>query len=134
MIFKQGVVILNRFFNKYFRDSYGWDKFSTFLSIIGLILLITKFTFVLGGALIIYSFVRGISRNIYGRQRELENFKRFLGKLNSRNFNLKESIDMSRKYKIFKCPNCSQKLRVPRKQGNITITCKRCGTEFKKRT
>ena len=37
-------------------------------------------------------------------------------------------------YKVFKCPKCSQKLRVPRGKGKIMITCRRCGNEFKKRS
>ncbi len=37
-------------------------------------------------------------------------------------------------YKIFRCPDCKQKLRVPRGKGKINIICKNCGTEFVKRT
>lgn len=37
-------------------------------------------------------------------------------------------------YKVFKCPKCRQKLRVPRGKGKIMITCRRCQYEFIKRT
>lgn len=120
--------------DNYFRDSYGIDKFSKYLFVIGAIFLLTKYTAILGLALIIFSGIRCVSKKIYNRQRELQQFEMFLGILHNKVSNLKTSIGYSRQYKILKCPNCSQKLRVPRKQGKIVVTCKKCGTEFKQRT
>ncbi len=37
-------------------------------------------------------------------------------------------------YKVFKCPKCKQKLRVPRGKGKIRIICRRCTHEFIRRT
>lgn len=37
-------------------------------------------------------------------------------------------------YKYFACPNCSQKIRVPKGHGKIEITCPKCGEKFIKRT
>ncbi|MCR5685040.1 MAG: hypothetical protein K6G81_06395 [Lachnospiraceae bacterium] len=37
-------------------------------------------------------------------------------------------------YRIFKCPSCKQKLRVPKGRGKIRITCRRCGNEFVKKS
>lgn len=37
-------------------------------------------------------------------------------------------------YKYFSCPECSQKVRVPRGHGKIEITCPKCGRKFIKRT
>lgn len=45
--------------------------------------------------------------------------------------NYKYKLEQGLRYKIFKCPSCSQKLRVPRGRGNIIVKCKRCGIEFK---
>ncbi|MFL0248967.1 hypothetical protein ACJDT4_00915 [Clostridium neuense] len=118
----------------YFKGSYGIDKFSKYLYGIGAILLLTKYTAVIGLALIIFSTIRSISKNSYSRQKELQGFERFLNTLKYKMRNLKPSIGHSSQYKVFKCPNCSQKLRVPKHQGKIVITCKKCGTEFKKRT
>ncbi len=37
-------------------------------------------------------------------------------------------------YKHFTCPNCGQKLRVPRGKGKIRITCAKCQTKFERKT
>lgn len=117
--------------SNYFKNSYGIDKFSKYLFATGAILLFTKYTAIIGLTLIIFSATRCISKNVYSRQRELQGFERFLNTLQNKVRNFKPSIGYSRQYKVFKCPNCSQKLRVPRKQGKIVVTCKKCGTEFK---
>lgn len=119
---------------RYFKDSYGWDKFSTYISVMGLILLINKYTAVFGLGLIIFALFRSISKNKYKRYRELQSFQNFSLILNRKVYSIKEKFSSFRKYKTFKCPKCSQKLRVPRRQGKIIITCKKCGTEFKKRS
>ena len=43
-------------------------------------------------------------------------------------------INQKRQYKIVKCPNCGQKLRLPRGQKKTIVTCKMCRFEFKERT
>ena len=42
-------------------------------------------------------------------------------------------VKNSKKYHYYTCPKCKQRLRVPRGVGNITITCKQCGTKFDKK-
>jgi len=37
-----------------------------------------------------------------------------------------------RKYKYFKCPECNALLRLPRKVGEVTVTCGKCRHAFKK--
>lgn len=35
-----------------------------------------------------------------------------------------------RQYKYFICPQCTQRLRVPRGKGKLRVTCTRCGNVF----
>ena len=35
-----------------------------------------------------------------------------------------------KQYKYFMCPQCAQRLRVPRKKGRLRVTCTRCGNRF----
>ena len=36
-------------------------------------------------------------------------------------------------YRFYKCPQCKQKVRVPKGRGKICITCPKCRTEFVKK-
>lgn len=115
----------------YLRDSHGFDKFSKFLLIGGFILTIGKYTVILGYTMIIYGIWRSLSKNKYKRQQELSVFENYLFSVKQKFYRCETSISDFRRYKIFKCPNCSQKLRIPRKQGKVSITCRKCNTEFK---
>lgn len=35
-----------------------------------------------------------------------------------------------KQYKYFMCPQCTQRLRVPRGKGRLRVTCTRCGNRF----
>ena len=37
-------------------------------------------------------------------------------------------------YRFYKCPQCKQKVRVPKGRGKICITCPKCRTEFVKKS
>lgn len=114
-----------------FKDSYGVDKLTKYLYIIGLLFSLSRYTLPLGAVFVIYGTYRAFSKNKYKRYQELAVFDNFILKLKQKFYSNKASIEKRKNYKIFTCPTCSQKLRVPRKKGNITITCKKCNNEFK---
>lgn len=118
----------------YLRGSYGFDRFSKYLVITGFILSAFRYITILGYALSVYGVWRSFSKNRYKRQRELLAFESYLFGIKEKLYRYKSSILEFRQYKIFKCPNCSQKLRVPRKKGKLVIACKKCGAEFKGRS
>lgn len=125
---------MNRFLNKisyYFKNSYGIDKLSKHLYITGIIISLIRPLYILGLVLIVYSSWRCISNNKYKRYRELQSYEHFISILAYKIRYFTNLINPNNAYKIFKCPNCSQKLRVPKKKGKITITCKNCKTSFK---
>ena len=67
------------------------------------------------------------------RQQENQKLLQFWWKLKNKRAN-RTSREERRTYKVFICPTCKQKLRVPRGKGKISISCPKCGTSFIKKT
>lgn len=92
--------------------------------------------------LFVVTGLRMFSRNFAARQRELYRYLSFETKLRARwacfvNALRKrrpiptgDEVKDRRKYKYFKCPQCCQRLRVPRGKGKLRVTCTRCGCRF----
>ena len=140
----------------FLRSFYGVDLLTLVLFLISSIFNIfdSKIFSFLGYLLFLYGLLRTFSRNKYRRRNELNKFIYYINKPLAK-FNLaipnnlppfdyesldyyikilKNKIYQKKHYKIVKCPNCSQKLRLPRKKGNIIVTCKRCLHKFDLRT
>jgi len=131
----------------YFEGTYGLDRFSRIILMIGFLFLLTG-SYISAAILIGYGAWRALSHNIEARRREEIVYEHILGrisyKINSfisskglRSWSFKKKIKElkdRKNYVIVSCPKCSQKLRLPKKKGNIVVTCKRCFNEFKLKT
>ncbi len=117
-----------------FKYRYGIDKYSLFLVALSLPFALSKYTIVISLILITYSFYRSLSKNFVKRKNELYKFESILEKFKLKILREFTSIKNKIKYKIVICPNCSQKLRVPRFKGKLVITCKSCNYQFKFRS
>ena len=118
---------------------YGNDQFGHFLIGLALVLILLEaltsfglFT-LLADAAVLYALFRMLSRNTYKRREE--NAK-FLKKANPaiKWLRLQQTIRKDKEHRYFKCPNCSQYLRVPRGKGKITVTCRSCGASFQEKS
>ena len=111
---------------------YGTDGLNQFLSIASLVLILvyilTRLPLLLyvGVVLLGFCYYRMFSRNI--SKRTEENYKYYAVKDRIRNkfSGLKDQWDNRRLYHYYRCPQCRQKLRVPRGRGRIQISCPRC--------
>ena len=135
---------------KFSREFYGWDRFSKITLMVGIFLVATRYAWVLGATLIIYSIWRSKSTNVFRRSKEkfvFENMERnFYYKIKSFKRDLKlnnikikpskylEKLKNRRMYIVISCPKCSQKLRLPRGKGKIIVTCSKCCSEFRLKT
>lgn len=124
---------------------YDWDKLTKTILFIGIFLLITRYAWILGTTLIIYSIWRSRWTNVNTRNKEKFVFedieKTFYHKINYFKENVKikkykpvEKFKEKRKYIITSCPKCTQKLRLPRGKGKIIVTCSKCSSEFRLKT
>ena len=110
---------------------YGMDSLGKCLVIVGLIAMLTAgwtdslVLVTLSWDLIIYAYFRMFSRNMAKRNMENQKFLEIRDNILRRG---------DRTHRIFHCPNCGQKVRVPRGKGRISIRCPKCGREFIKRT
>lgn len=119
---------------------YGVDDLSRVQIIAALVLLLVS-TFLrvnilywLGLALLIYSYFRILSRNVSKRYEENQRFLNAKYKAVVKKNNMKKRWAQRGTYRFFKCPQCRQIVRVPKRRGKICITCPKCKTEFIKKS
>lgn len=129
-------------FAKFMYGRYGTDRLNMFLLIVLMVcavgnlfvrnaylsVLLTSWEFLL----IILIYYRMFSRNISKRYAENQKYlamenrvRRFFGK--------NKYIQQQRKeFHIYTCPQCKQKIRIPKGKGKVSIRCPKCGREFVK--
>ena len=118
---------------------YGNDQFNRFLIICAMVSIVLSFFlgqvfYILAFAIMIYTYFRMFSKNI--SKRSAENQWYLVRERKVRNWLDKKKRELAQRkvYHIYKCPNCRQKIRVPKGRGRIAITCRKCGTEFVKKS
>lgn len=129
---------------RFMQGRYGIDQYSGVLAWITLILwVIARFTrYILLGricffgtiVLMVYVCFRIFSKNCARRYAENEHYLIMTGRVRRHVQKWQYQWQMRREHRIFKCPSCHQKIRVPKGKGKIAITCPMCRTEFIKRS
>lgn len=126
-------------FHKFMTGRRGSDELSIAMLIAGLILsLMSSFfgsslLYLLGTVLYILCLLRMFSRNLTKRYEENRRYIEWSQKLKTALSQFVVRLKNIRKYKYFKCPECSALLKLPRKVGEVTVTCGKCRHQFKKK-
>ncbi len=126
-------------FYRFMQGRYGNDAFNQFLVVVILLCLGLSFFFgnifyVIGLIGLFYMYFRMFSKKIAKRSAENQ---AYLGVYNKIRFSLQKRfhfLKQNKTHHIFKCPNCQQKIRVPRGKGRISIRCPKCSNEFVKKS
>lgn len=117
-----------------------WQRrFNQFLMIVALVCLALSFFglrifYVLALALLVYAYYRMFSKDLSKRSAENQWYLKKEMKVRGWWQRKKKAIAGRKEYKIYKCPKCGQKIRVPRHKGKIAIRCRKCGEEFIRKT
>ena len=118
---------------------HGADQLSLALLIAGLLCsLLTSLTgfavfYWLGLIAYIYGIFRMFSRNEIKRSEENMRWVKFWTELKTGVKQFFVRLKNTRKYRYFKCPECKARLRLPRKVGEVTVTCGKCRHQFKQK-
>ncbi len=127
----------------FMRGRYGMDTFNRFLLIVTLVLIILdifvgwRWVDILTVILLIYIYARMFSRNISRRAAENQKFLAMTNRFRGGNGGGASGTssgfgNRDKNHKIFRCPGCGSKLRVPKGAGTIIISCPHCNTKFNK--
>lgn len=118
---------------------YGADELTRFLLGVTMVLIVLDlfvhiYLVYLGGLCLIYCYYRMLSRNISRRFKENQVYLSLRFKVKEGFKSRKLQLTQIRRYHIYKCPHCGQKIRIPRGKGKISIHCPKCSTDFIKRS
>ena len=127
-------------FIRFMQGRYGVDEFSRALVKVGLVVAILSLFIrnslfsALCWLILFYAYFRMFSRNINKRYRENLKYLEFVRPI-SRFFQKGKNTAAQRKnYRIYTCPGCKQKIRIPKGKGKIEVRCPKCTTVFVKRS
>nr|MBQ6242380.1 hypothetical protein [Lachnospiraceae bacterium] len=141
-------------FRRFMQGRYGVDNLSRFLMALAMLLWIVNIFFgfqntvlaIIVAVLLILVYIRMLSKNVQARYNENTRYlmlkNKVLGIFRGKGSGSAKSGSGSGRgytsadtgHKIFSCPACRQRVRVPSGHGKIEITCPKCGNHFKRRT
>ena len=131
---------MRNFLNRFMLGRYGPDHLGVAMIIVSFILsLIYAVTAVMPPlyiSYIMFGFVlfRMLSRNITRRRAENDKFIRYWWPIRTKIKRIIDKLKQKRTHKIFTCPGCKKKLRVPRGKGKLQVSCPMCGEKFFRKT
>lgn len=125
---------------KFMIGRYGVDQLSTGLITVSLILIViniflrNQILYTVALVVLGYSYFRVFSRNINKRYQENMQFLNATKPMREKTNKFKRRMKSLKTHKYYKCPECTQELRVPKGKGKITIKCPNCNNKFTRRT
>lgn len=119
-------------FRKWFIGRNGPDQLSLVIMLVAAMLNIIQWNYIwiITTAMLVYAVWRMFSRSVEKRRQENFAFMNLVNKVKTWYYKTRTNARQRKLYKVFKCPQCSQKLRVPRGKGKVSIKCSKCGNRM----
>lgn len=123
-------------FRRFMVGRYGTDELNQFLSILILVFFViniitrSRIFYGLEALCLLLIYIRMFSKNTSKRFQENQKYLHYRFYVEESMKKLRFQLQQGRKYKIFRCPGCGQKIRIPRGHGKIQIHCRACGNDF----
>ena len=125
---------------RFMAGRYGNDQLNQFIFIVAIISMVLEIItrqslfYTLTLVLLILAYVRVFSRNINKRYEENIKFLQKKDAILNKFRKQKYYAAQRRNFHIYTCPQCKQKIRIPKGKGKISITCPKCRTSFIKKS
>ena len=125
---------------RFMAGRYGNDQLNQFIFIVAIISMVLEIItrqslfYTLTLVLLSLAYVRVFSRNINKRYEENMKFLQRKDAILNKFRKQKYYAAQRRNYHIYTCPQCKQKIRIPKGKGKISITCPKCRTSFIKKS
>lgn len=125
---------------RFMAGRYGNDQLNQFIFIVAIISMVLEIItrqslfYTLTLVLLILAYVRVFSRNINRRYEENMKFLQKKDAILNKFRKQKYYAAQRRNFHIYTCPQCKQKIRIPKGKGKISITCPKCRTSFIKKS
>lgn len=125
---------------RFMAGRYGNDQLNQFIFIVAIISMVLEIVtrqslfYTLTLVLLILAYVRVFSRNINKRYEENMKFLQKKDAILNKFRKQKYYAAQRRDFHIYTCPQCKQKIRIPKGKGKISITCPKCRTSFIKKS
>lgn len=125
---------------RFMAGRYGNDQLNQFIFIVVIISMVLEIItrqslfYTLTLVLLILAYVRVFSRNINKRYEENMKFLQKKDAILNKFRKQKYYAAQRRNFHIYTCPQCKQKIRIPKGKGKISITCPKCRTSFIKKS
>lgn len=123
----------------FMRGRYGMDELSKTLLITAFIsavlsVFLGRVFYTVSLLLVLFVYLRMLSTNYEKRYKENLAYVDLKNRIQEKIKREKRIWQQKKTHHIFICPQCKQKIRIPKGHGKVVVTCPKCKFEFQRRS